>query len=193
LLELLALINDSGILLSIISVPVSLFFTFEFFGMRQTMIEIGAIVVAALAFVVSLTAFMLICAIRAAVMVPKEISNTGLWHGKTFVFHEPRRILTRIVSPAEAGQHIYFSVPEAVPGSFVQMKVKFENRHYKGCIASAIAPLVLSNLEIAEEATYGVTLDRKRQAILVFHVREDATPTSARVYILSWGGEVGPT
>ena len=87
--------------------------------------ELGTFKNLAVAYVV----YVLFSAITAIYKTSRKLSESGQWHGKQFIYHEPQRVFTVPVNEADNNTTHVFKLIDPEIGSLVQTKVEIDALH----------------------------------------------------------------
>lgn len=150
-------------------------------------LRLGAVGLASLG--ASYLTYLVWCLLRGLFAAKSEDLKVGSWAGiqeGTYVYHEPLRVLTTVVTAGDSEQSIPFSVPDAPPNSFINYLIEAESAAHRidyaslGPNASAFA-----NANTTGKYTGGILLYKGKTELRV-RLKPETVPITFRVYVRSW-------
>lgn len=118
--------------------------------------------------------------------VKREDELNGQWVQGKYLYHEPKHVLTKEVTPQDDKQAFRFSVDAAEPDSFVQFYIEHHGGLAQGYIISPYSAQVYGWGCARRNPQFSAKINKDREAILVASVPSKSVPTVIRVSMLSW-------
>ncbi len=152
------------------------------------MMEIGTVIKAILSFIITIPVWLVLSAILSPFRTYQEMKNDGRWFNNKFVYHQPRHIFTYVVTPADHGKSISFSIDDAEPNTTVLLHAKVDG----GLARIRITPqnLIINDDGISDYGIGfkgGVMIGRDKKAKIDISCPQDYSDHGIiRVYMDSW-------
>jgi hypothetical protein len=170
----------------ILIIPISLYLTFIFQGLWETVSEISSVIKLFLSFLIAAPIWALINIPLSVFRTYAKIKSLGEWHDNSFIFKHPIHIKT---ISAHAGDHqktILFKCPYALKKSRVKFKIEYDG-------GTAIGFVGNSKLEMHgwskkngynRNTDYEERIDNNKQAKIGIIFPDNSDMTIMKIYAL---------
>lgn len=187
----LAPIFSRSELFRLIQFPIFLFIVYLALGEMQMGEELTIWWAGKMAIIWAIPAWIALNVILSPFRVWNEQRKLGRWYGPKFIYNTPEPVWTLQIGPEDDDKVLSFKVRDAEPNTHVKFRVQYDGGIGKVQIGLAKSKLQINWDVISRETTYGVLINKRREAALIAHCPANSDPTIVRIQMLSW--EVTPS
>lgn len=124
----------------------------------------------------------------------KEESELGQWVGIKFVYHEPLRLLTKIVTADDNGKLLPFKVAGLHKGASAELLLRVEPDYDRRNIRAQFVysedmPIFWDSFERHQMLCF---LPHDETLFITTHKQAPSNPSTVKVYLVSWGLDFAP-
>lgn len=190
-IQTLAPLKDASARLSCIGIFLVLIILFPQWTYQKKIAWLTDINESLFIFVLSLLIFIFINLFSSVFRVREEEKKMGEWFGSRFIYHEPKRLLTKLVDEKDNGIPFAFSVDDVENSALVSYAIDVDRKdnRVKAELAWGNGKRPMETGIPMDIRKFTCRLPSSRKMSLLTHSTPESTVTTVRVFITGW--EVG--